>query len=476
METNLVSRVIEKITLLLGKVVFFNVLQPITSKYNLPFAIAIMLFTAVVLFFSLKFISITGFVQSIKLLFAKGGKDMVKGGDTASPLKALLAIIAGSTGLGGVVGVSSVVAIAGPGAAFWVLIAPIIITPLRYAEVYLGHKYRERNEDGSFAGGPSYYIKKGLAELNLPLLGKALAWLYVVLLILSAFAGASSYQSNQIVNIIGLQFPSLVGKEVLVSFALTSLVSLMIFRNITGIVRILSTIAPITIIAYFGSVFLVIIVNYAKIGHAFSIILSAAFDFKNSSDKILLGFLLGTSRVILATEVGLGTAAVMHSSSSSKNSVKEGLMSMASPVISTVFVGFATLFAVILTGVYKTGDMGVTLISNAFATVHPQLKLVLVFMVPLMGLGVMVAWSAYGVTSAVSLFRSKFAGYVFLAFYILFIFAGGVVGNFGTILRFTDVVNTAVAIPNMIAILILLKSIRKGYLEYKSSNKNTSKK
>ena len=464
MSSSSLSLITEKIIDFIGNFVLYNVLSPFTKTYNLPLTLCLILFTALLLGITLHFIGVTQFFNSIRLILGKGTSKSKGTSSSTSSMRSLFAIIAGSTGLGGIVGVSAVIVLSGPSVVFWILFVPFLITPLRFAEVFLSHKFRIKKEDGSFVGGPSIFLRTALTKY--PRFGIFLSNLYGFTLLISSLGGASSYQSNQIVHSIILQFPSLQNKELLIVSTIVLIVGLIVFRNLKSIVKVLSDLAPITIIGYFASLLAVIFVNRSNIPDTLRLIITSAFDFQNHSKEIVLGILLGTSRTLLATEVGLGTASVMHSNSTNKDSVKEGIISMASPFISNFFVGFATLFTIALTGVYTDGVSGVGLISKAFSTVSPKLNIVLVSMIPLMGLSVMIAWSAYGVTSANAMFKSKIAGKIFLVLYMSAILLGGVISDFNIVSKLADVINITIAIPNVIGILLCLNMIRREYFMY----------
>ncbi|MDA7845333.1 alanine:cation symporter family protein [Rickettsiales bacterium] len=460
------------LTSTLRPIVNFNVLAPFTSKFNLPFIYFLLIGTSFWFMFYLRFINFSKFKDAFALAFGSGSDKEKKhdnGKNGVSSLKSLFSIIAGSAGLGTIVGVPTLSVEIGPGVAFWILLVPFIGMSLRFAEVWCGHKYRVKSEDGSYNGSPSSYIKIALSQIGFKKIGSFLAIVYVLGMLIGGFVGPSSYQSNQVVDAICNNFDCLVNSRNMVAIIVAVIVGLVTFRGQQSIMNFLSFMAPCVIVIYMLGIMFVMFKFNDQIGHTLKIIMEDAFKIKTAvvGSTGTIGLSILFSRVALGSEIGLGTASTMHSNSENKDSVREGIISMCSPFISIFFISFFTIFIIVLTGSHVSGNTGIRLVQMAFAKGHPQLIWIAVFMTVIMGMNVMIAWSAYGVRNTQSLFSgSESAGRVYWFVYIVAIYIGGIVSNFTSILHFSDIANQIAIIPHCIALIMLTKVIRHYYLEY----------
>ncbi len=452
-------------------VVHFNILNLIgVTTVKMPLITSIILFGSLYFMFKLRFVNFTQLLHGVKLILGGGhdtGEHHRKKEGEVSSIKSLFSSIAGAAGLGNVAGVAVAVSVAGPGAAFWMIVTPFVTMPLRFAEVFLGHKYREIDGENKFHGGPTYYMKKGLAELGLPRLGVWLAATYAFLLIVSGFGGASSFQVNQAVSVLEQNFTVLAGKQFMLSAIFVAVVAIVVFGGVKRIMGFLSTMMPILIGMYFCASIFVIAFNGKVFLQSVQAILDNALNIKAFGTGVAVAMVIGFNRIIVATETGLGTAASMHANSSNPDSVKEAIISMSSPLIDTFFVCFMSAMVVVVTGAYQGGHSGIIMTTKAFASVNSWFPMIVIIMVPFMALNVVIAWSFYGVQNCEYLFGKK-SGKVYLVLYVAAAFAGGLVKNFDIIVDFTDIVNTVVAVPNIIAAVMLSSVVSKAYKNYLS--------
>ncbi len=452
-----------------SSVVFFNVLKPFgIANIELPFVISVVLIGICYINIKTKFYGIRNLKQGFLALL----KSQLKG-QGVSPLKAMFSAVAGATGIGNTAGIAGLIAATNPGCVFWILIAAVLCNSFKFVEILLSHKFRDKSGN-SVMGGPFRYIPLGLKEIGLPRLGKFLGSFYLFTLLLGAFGGPSILQSNQIAQIITgtFQIPSY-------SPAITLFVSFVVLFIILGgtsrVVSFLSSVLPFLIAILLTGFLLVIGVNFTKIPNALSIIFHDAFSFSSASFGIFTFMILKTfQRIALSTETTLGTTAILHSASKEDDSVKEGTTGMVAPVVSGFLVAFMTALAVIVSGAHLQDTKGILTVSYAFSTVSKFLPYALTIAIPLMALNVIVAWSYYGVKASEFAF-GKIGKGIFIALYVFVVFLGGCVDDFDIVFKMTDVLNTSMAIPNVIAIMLMFNKVVLPMLD-KKHKKNTKTK
>lgn len=459
---------IDSVSSAFRSVVFANVLAPFgVTGYSLPFIVFVLLFGSIFFTIRLGFVNIRCAVHATKLLLDSGGGhggSSEKDGDKISPLKALFVALGGAAGLGNISGVSIAIAAGGPGAAFWMCMTPLITMPLRFAEVFLCHKYRIPKGSG-FIGGPCQYMKIAFKELGWAKFGVFLSFSYAILLFIASFGGGCSFQMNQVVQVLAANIDVLHNHDIAIASVMTVIIAVVIFGGVKRIANFISSVVPTMISVYFLSCVVVMIANYQRVWPSLLLIWDSAFKLQSVYGSILGVFTLGFTRIIIANETGLGTAGIIHSNSSNTVSAKEAMISMASPFIDTFFVCIMSALVVIVTGVYQGNYAGIVMTTKAFSTVSPWFHYIVIAMVPFMGLNVLIAWSYYGLRN-----WQYFAGVkldkVYLFLYIMAAFVGGIVSDVSVIIRLADVVNTSVAIPNVIAVVLLSGMVVKGLNRY----------
>ena len=163
---------------------------------------------------------------------------------------------------------------------------------------------------------------------------------------------------------------------------------------------------------------------------------------------------MGIQRAFFCNESGMGSGAIAHANSSNKDSKKEAIISMITPIISVLIVCFCSGLIVLVSKSYLQGESGIDFIINAFSSVHPYVKYLTLLIVPLFGITTAVSWAYYGSKQFATLFGQR---RVLIYYTLLFIayFLCGMVENFDTILNVADVLNLSIAIPNVIALFAL---------------------
>ena len=439
------------------KLLFFDVIFW-TDKAQLPFLIFWLLIASI--YFSL----ITGFANFKELpraviMFIKGKKTVNKQTGTASSKSIVMSAIAGATDLGSIFGVAGIVAIGGAGTIFWLIIAGFLATSIRYAEVVCGHKFRRKifinGKSNGYVGGPHVYIPRIFRMYNLPKLGKFVATVYAVMLCLSTFC---SLQINQTVHIFTHIFPQVADYTWLFALIISIFVITVVVRGLSGVAKFNQRIVPFMISLYVIITICVLVAYRGNIVSSLYLIFSDAFSFRAVNGGILGAMVLGVQRAFFCNESGMGSGAIIHANSSNNDTKKEAIISMITPIISVVIVCVCSGMIVLVTNSYNTGVDGTDYIINAFANTCWWFKYVILILVPLFGITTAVSWAYYGSGLFSSLFGKKNVAIYYTILFISY-FLCGLVDSFEIILNVADFLNLSIAIPNIIALVMMSKVV-----------------
>ena len=464
----------EAIINFISSVTFFNVLGVFgIESLNLPFAVFVILVGYVFISVKLHGIQITKFGTCLKYTFGKpkndeGQADNKENEKIASPLKTLFTSIASCTGTNATAGVVFMVAVGGPGVVFWIPLIALLSMSFRLCEVYLSHHYRAEHIDNNSFGGPFDYIKKGLASIGFAKLGVVITMTYAVIMLIGGIVGVPMYEANQFVVVLEKGFDFLNGKRWLVSVVLTILVLVVVIGGTRRVSNVLGTILPIVSLVYVITCFVIIVVNYDKLGDAVKLIVSDALQPKTIAGGAVASFCMSLRKTALSHETGLGTSGIVHAMSDEKDSMKEAVRSMMTPVINSIVICMSTAFVVILTGVYQTDAAkdGMVALTNAFSGLNGNLSWVVIIVATLLTFNVLVGWSNYIVKCVSYITKKKWVYYVALMIFLCSAFIGGVKDDFYLIMNLVDACVTCLAIINVPVVIALSGQVRKAIKEY----------
>ncbi len=268
-------------------------------------------------------------------------------GDT-SHFKALTTALSGTVGTGNISGVAFAIFLGGPAALFWMWVTAFLGMTTKFVEVTLSHKYREKTEDGTMAGGPMYFMDKGL---NM----KWLAAAFAVATVICSFGTGNLPQSNGIATSIEATFgfdPMVVGG------VLAILLGLVIIGGIKRIAEVTSKIVPIMAVIYIIGALAVIFANLGNIGPSFAAVISDAFTGSAAAGGFLgaslaYAFNRGVNRGLFSNEAGQGSAPIAHAAAKTKEPVSEGMVSILEPFIDTIIICTITGLVILSSGVWK---------------------------------------------------------------------------------------------------------------------------
>ena len=306
------------------------------------------LLLSVGIFFTLYlgFPQIRYFKHAIGITTGRFDKDGTKG-DT-SHFQALATALSGTVGTGNIGGVALALHLGGPAALFWMWVTAFFGMTSKFVEVTLSHKYREQTADGTMAGGPMYYMEKGMNA-------KWLAIIFAMATVLSSFGTGSLPQINSIAA--GLQ--STFDIEPIVTGAVLSvLLALVIIGGIKRIAAVAAAIVPTMAIIYIVGAFAVILPNLGNIGPSFAAIFSDAFTGSAATGGFLGAtfayvFDRGVNRGLYSNEAGQGSAPIAHASARTDEPADEGMVSILEPFIDTIVICTITGLVILSSGAWK---------------------------------------------------------------------------------------------------------------------------
>lgn len=451
------SAILQPVVDVLSAVLFFDV-------GGFPFIVLWLGIAAIFFTFYLKFVNFRLFGHAFRVIrgdFDKGEKGEV------SNLQALLSALAGTVGLGSIAGVSVAVAVGGPGAIFWIVVAGLLGMASKFAEVCLSLSYRKIDEQGKVYGGPFQYIETGLKEINLAPLGKFLAVLFAVFCLGGALGGGNMFQSNQAVKILTSTFTVFADAGWILSALIAVFVFVVLIGSIKRIAKVADIITPMKGILYLLCAIVIIAVNIENLPATLSIIFREAFSGSAAAGGFIGMIALSFKRAMFANEAGLGSAPITHATARVHEPTKQAVVALLEPFFAAM-VGMLTGLIVVITGAYAGGTVedGVLIASKAYATVGDWFVVMLAVNVLVFAYSTIIAWSYYGEIAwtylfgrrAIKLYQVIFAGATFL---------GGIL-HFGIVLDFSDLLILGMSLPNLIAVYLLRKQIKlrlAGYLE-----------
>jgi AGCS family alanine or glycine:cation symporter len=432
---------------------------------SIPFIVIWLIFGAMFFTVRMGFVNFWGWRHSISLVRGKFDEEDAPG--EVTHFQALATAVSATVGLGNIAGVAVAISLGGPGATFWLIIAGLFGMASKFTECTLGVKYRDIGEDGVVEGGPMRYLRKGLAKKNMGGLGKVLAVIFAILAIGASFGGGNMFQANQAYQQLSGQFSFLVGYGPYFGIILAILVGVVILGGIQSIARVTEKIVPFMAGTYIVAALVIIGKNIGNIGNAFELIIEGAFN----PSALLGGFIgvmiQGFRRAAFSNEAGVGSAAIAHSAAKTKHAVSEGFVGLLEPFIDTVLVCTLTALVLIFTGYYEDSGMGgATLTSQAFGSVISWFPYVLVVAIFLFAFSTMISWSYYGLRAWTFLFgRTKITEITYKLLFLVFIVVGSSV-SLGAVLDFSDMMILAMALPNIVGLLLLSGEVRAELKDY----------
>lgn len=425
---------------------FAGLIDVVNSLIWGPWMLVLFVGTGLFMSLRLRFLQFPALPYALQLAFSPVQRDRGTTGDI-SHFQALMTALAGTLGIGSMVGVATAVVLGGPGAILWMWVTALLGMATKYSEAVLAVKYRVIDENGEMAGGPMYYIKRGLGC-------KWLAWLFAFCGAMAAFGIGNMVQVNAIASNVHNVFsvPNWI-TGVLVAI----LTALVIMGGIKSIAKAVGVLVPLMALSYIGIGLLIMISNCHLVPQALKIIFLDAFCLK-AGFGALIGTTIryGISRGVFSNEAGLGSAPIAAAAAKTDHPCRQALVSMTGTFLDTIVVCSVTGIVLVMAGLYPdfSEATAVILTSCSFDFFLPGIgcHVVTIGMI-LFAYSTVLGWFYYG--EKCCYYLTGFKGIKPYRFAYCFMILIGAVLNIGIVWDIADIFNGAMAVPNLIALLAL---------------------
>ncbi|MDV2581639.1 alanine/glycine:cation symporter family protein [Alkalibacillus haloalkaliphilus] len=409
-----------------------------------PWLLILLVGTGIFLTIRLSFLQFKTLPYALKLSFSPKRQDKKSEGDI-SHFQALTTALAATIGTGNIAGVATAVVLGGPGAVFWMWISALFGMATKYAEAILAVKYRVKEPSGKMAGGPMYYIEKGLKM-------KWLAVLFAIFGAIAAFGIGNMVQSNSVSDVLDDTFSVPV---VATGVVLAALAGLVILGGIKSIGKVTAYIVPFMALFYVIGGLVILFTNLEMAGQAIAFIFTDAFTGEAVAGGAIGAVIRwGVARGVFSNEAGLGSAPIAAAAARTDYPGRQALVSMTQVFIDTIVVCTITGVTIVMADMYLAGEEGASLTSQSFEFfLGPTGSLIVSIGLVFFAFSTILGWSYYGEKCFGYLTKHRgLTGYRVV--FILFIFVGAIV-QLDVVWSFADVMNGLMAVPNLIGLLLL---------------------
>jgi len=445
---------------------FIKIMGQVNSWVWGPYMLVLIVGTGLFLTIRLRFLPFRYLGYALKLAFSKHQDDKSQG--DVSHFQALMTALAATIGTGNIAGVATAVTLGGPGAVFWMWVTALVGMATKYSEAILAVKYRIVDERGEMAGGPMYFIERGLG----------MKWLGVLFAFFGAIAGfgiGNMVQSNSVATAVQDTFNIPLWLTGIVLAVFTALV---ILGGIKSIGRVTAFFVPIMAVFYIIAGLVIILLNIANLPEAIATIIKYAFS---GPEKAAAGFAgatvaqairYGVARGVFSNEAGLGSAPIAAAAAKTDHPGRQAMVSMTGTFLDTIVVCSITGIVLTITGTWERAVPkvleGAPLTAAAFSTGLPGTwgGMIVSLGIVLFAYSTILGWAYYGEKCAEYLFGAK----IILPYRLLWVLAVpvGAVLKLGLVWDIADTLNGLMAIPNLIGLLLLsgvIVSETKDFLE-----------
>jgi len=423
--------------------------------------------TGIFLTIRLRFVQFRFFVHGISCISGKWDSPDEEGEITY--FQALSTALSATIGTGNIAGVATAIAAGGPGAIFWMWITALLGMATKFTCCMLAVRFREIGEKGVVAGGPMYYLDKGLGS-------KSLAVAFAIFTVIASFGIGNMVQANSIVDPFvhrcpaGYRFFVALGIGLLIA----TFVGIVIIGGIRRIAKFAEKIVPFMALVYVITACVIIYLNADKIIDVFKMIVANAFGIGAigggvAGYSVMKAIQFGVARGVFSNESGLGSAAIAHAAAKTKEPVREGAVAMLGPFIDTIIICSMTAFVILVSGIYDDGHLnGAALSAAAFEKALPGIGAhVVSFGLVLFAFTTIIGWSYYGDRSVYYLFGKKgdLSSKIYRWLYVIMIPVGACI-PLKFVWTLSDITNGLMAIPNLIGLIGLSGYVYKMIKEY----------
>lgn len=475
------------------------------------FGLALLIGTGVIITICTKFFQVSHiglwWKRTIGNMFSKEVLKHRKEKGTISPFQALCTALAATVGTGNIAGVAAAICVGGAGAVFWMWVAAFFGMMTNYAENLLGIYFRRKNANGEWSGGAMFYLRDGLGgytykdehcTAGFKTVGKILAVLFCIFAMLASFGIGSMGQVNKIVSNVAAAFDvkalsSITVLEgvslynILLGVFIMILTAIITLGGVKRIANVAEKIVPFMVVLFVAGSLVVIGVNYQNIIPALEAIFVNAFKPEafvgGGIGGIIVAMTNGFKRGVFSNEAGLGSSVMVHSNSSVKEPVQQGMWGIFEVFADTMVVCTMTALVVLTSGVFnmQTGEVAgnltdATLVGGAFNTVFSWGNIGQRFVAIAMFLfafTTILGWSHYGSKAWEYLFGAK-TTFIFRIIHVCTIIFGAVLTS-SLAWDISDTFNGLMMIPNLIGVVFMIPlviKITKNYLDRQLKKKD----
>lgn len=394
-------------------------------------------------------------------------KDKNSDGDV-SQFGALATSLAATIGTGNIIGVATAISLGGPGAVLWCWLTGVFGIATKYSEGLLAIKYRVKNEEGKMIGGPMYALERGLGM-------KWLAVIFCIFTAIAAFGIGNAVQANAISENISMVFSGICDRStssLITGFIMAALVGFVIIGGVKSIATWCTKLVPFMAIFYVLGCIIILIINHSYVGQAIELICKEAFSLKAmgggaTGTVLMMAARYGIARGLFSNESGMGSAPIVAAAAQTRNPVRQALVSSTGTFWDTVVIcaitGIVVVTSIIAYPEISQSDGGM-LTKKAFGMIPYIGTPILTFGIITFAFSTILGWSYYG-ERAVEYLGKKRSVVFYRVIWVLMVFAGSTM-SLDFVWSISDMMNALMAIPNLIALLLLSGVIAKDTQHY----------
>lgn len=445
-----------------------------TKILGIPFLVLWYFGVAIFLMIKLRFINITKISEAIKTIFHQDqNKD--KKSAQVSPLTALASQMASNLGISNIAGAAIAVKAGGPGVILWILIAAFLFSIIKFCEICLGHKYRTVNKNGFISGGMFFVIDN--ASINQP--KKYRIPIKIIATILALITAGmmtfwSAFQTNQMIDIMHESFiRGFFGSEayncmtitVIATAFISIFTTIVLIGGVTRLGAVCDAVVPFMAVAYLVMSGVIIHHYSENIIPAIRMIFDEAFGFKTTTVGVGYTVIVAIQRMMFAAEAGLGTAAIMHSSSNIKTSCREGFLAFIDCLVIAIIISIGGL-ALVISGVdYQSfNQSGMATMNMVFSSVHKYFSYGLAFVAILFGITSVLGnghCARNGMTYLFGPNNQKIYIFIYIVIFTVFSFIESKL-----MIKFIDTISLILILPITVSVIALSSVVKKDVNDY----------
>lgn len=452
---------------------------------EMPFLVTWLALGALFFSFYHRFLTIRGFGHAIDVLRGKFTSSDDHG--DVSPFRALTSALSATVGLGNIAGVAIAMQQGGPGALFWMMFLGFFGMASKFHSSTLAQLYRVRHADGSFSGGPMYYLSRGIKDRfpKLAPLGLFLGGFFAIACMFGAIGGGNMFQANQAAQSF---FDTFVNPGVMTAYPETTdeqmatiqlwtnsgfgalmatVVAAVVLGGITRIGAATSKLVPVMAIVYVLACLTIIFANISAVPALVGTVFNQAFTGDAAYGGFIGVMIMGFKRAAFSSEAGLGSSAIAHAAARTEEPAREGFVASLEPFVDTVIICFMTGMVVLITGAYASDADGAGITLAAFQSVSltaSWFPYVLTISIILFAFSTMISWCYYGERAWGYLFGLDTV-IIFRIIFVFFVWVGSII-SLGSAVDTADLSILSMCLPNILGGILLASVVRNEVTHY----------